>query len=157
MPTLETLTKSDLRDIFKSKSLFRAHGYIHRVQNPVRSGQTLTAQVSGSRLYQVEIEAGPDGVNAVCDCSYNRGGYCKHIGAVLLKWIQSPDDFTAPDAPPRTTGEYPIEVIPVEPPPAVKPDQPLSGCHPPLPAASTPTKKICSNGSTSLGSKTCAT
>lgn len=124
MSTLETLTKSDLQSILKPKSLRRARGYIHSVQNPVRSGQTLAAQVRGSHLYQVEIEAGPGGVSAICSCSYNWGGYCKHIGAVLLKWIQSPGDFTVVNVLPRSANEYPIETILVNPPPARQPDQP---------------------------------
>ena len=124
MPTLETLTEADLKGPLKSKSLRRARGYIHSVHNPVRSGHTLTAQVRGSRLYDVEIDVEPGGISAVCSCPYNWGGYCKHIGAVLLKWIQSPGDFTVAGAPARASAEYPIEVTPVEPPPAQRPDQP---------------------------------
>ena len=93
MPTLETLTEADLRGPLNTKSLRRARGYVHRVQDPVRAGQTLTAQVRGSRLYQVEIEVDPGGIHATCSCPYDWGGYCKHIGAVLLMWISSPRLF----------------------------------------------------------------
>ncbi len=124
MPTLETLTKADLRGPLKSKSLRRARGYVNCVQNPARSGHTLTAQVRGTRLYEVEIDVEPGGISAICSCPYNWGGYCKHIGAVLLKWIQSPGDFAVAGAATTTSDEYSIEVTPVEPPPTQQPEQP---------------------------------
>ncbi|MEA3342174.1 MAG: helicase-associated domain-containing protein [Chloroflexota bacterium] len=126
MPTLETLTKADLRGPLKAKSLRRARRYIKRVQNPARSGHTLTAQVRGSRLYEVEIDVTPDGISALCSCPYDWGGYCKHIGALLLKWIRSPGDFAIAGAAPTIPSEYPIEVTPVEPPPTQRPDEPPS-------------------------------
>ncbi len=122
MPTLESLTKADLRGPLKTKSLRRARGYVNRVQNPTRAGQTLTAQVRGTRLYEVEIDVEPSGISARCSCPYNWGGYCKHIGAVLLKWIRSPESFAATDAP-TVSGEHPIEVVPVEPPATRRPEE----------------------------------
>lgn len=82
MPTLETLTHDDLKGILNSKSLSRARGYLGRVRNAARQGNTLTAEVLGSRLYQVGIDVEPSGISAQCSCPYNWGGYCKHIGAV---------------------------------------------------------------------------
>ncbi len=122
MPTLENLTEDDLHGPLKTKSLRRARGYIHRVQNPVRSGKTLTAQVRGTRLYEVEIDVEPGGINARCSCPYDWGGYCKHIGAVLLKWIQSPDSFTVKEAKPALA-QHPLEVTPVSPPPTHRPEE----------------------------------
>ncbi len=119
MPTLETLTEADFRNLLREKSLHRAREYIHRVLNPVRSGKTLTASVQGSLLYEVEIDVEPDGIYARCTCPYNWGGYCKHIGAVLLKWIQSPQSFVVQE--PVPSGDSPLEVTPVEPPPTQRP------------------------------------
>ncbi len=121
MPTLESLTEADLGGYLKTKSLSRARGYIQRVQGPVRSGKTLTAQVRGTYLYEVEIDVEPTSINARCSCPYDWGGYCKHIGAVLLKWIQSPGSFTIQEATPFSS-EHPIEVMPVEPPPTYRPE-----------------------------------
>ncbi len=121
MPTLENLTESDLRDYLKTKSLRRARGYIQRVQNPLRSGKTLTAQVLGTYLYEVEIDVEPASISARCSCPYDWGGYCKHIGAVLLKWIQSPGSFTIQEAKPSSS-EYPLEVTSVDPPPTYRPE-----------------------------------
>ena len=121
MPTLETLTHSDLKSVLKSKILSRARGYVGQVRDGVRKGKTLTAEVRGSRLYQVEVDVEPSGITAHCSCPYNWGGYCKHIGAVLLKWIESPGSFSGTDAPAPTLDGYPIEVTPVEPPPSYQP------------------------------------
>ncbi|MCP4544367.1 MAG: hypothetical protein GY832_45225 [Chloroflexi bacterium] len=123
MPTLETLTQDDLRGALKAKSMRRARGYVNAIENPVRAGKTLTAQINGSRVYYVEIDVEPDGIHAQCSCPYNWGGYCKHVGAVLLKWIQSPGDFAIENTPLPPSKEYPIEVIPVAPPPTNQPEQ----------------------------------
>ncbi|MFN3761608.1 MAG: helicase-associated domain-containing protein [Anaerolineae bacterium] len=119
MPTLETLTEADFRNLLREKSLRRAREYVQRVLNPVRSGRTLTAQVQGSQLYEVEIDVEPDGIYARCTCPYDWGGYCKHIGAVLLKWVQSPQSFAVQE--PAPSGETLLEVTPVEPPPPQRP------------------------------------
>jgi hypothetical protein len=117
MPSLETLTESDLRGPLTGKSLKKARNYVHYVQDPVRRGNTLTAEVHGTRLYQVEVDVESDGIHARCTCPYDWGGYCKHVGAVLLKWIQSPASFATQEATPALDG-YPLEVVPVDPPPS---------------------------------------
>jgi hypothetical protein len=122
MPTLEGLTEADLRAVLTSGSLSKARGYLNRLRNLVRSGSTLSAQVSGTYLYEVEIEVAASGISAHCSCPYDWGGFCKHIGAVLLWWIRSPSSFAVVEAPPFC-GEYPIEVIPVEPPPTSQPEE----------------------------------
>jgi hypothetical protein len=123
MPALDTLIEADLHGLLNNQSLRRARGYIRRVQNPVRGGQTLTAEVRGTSLYAVEVEVSPGGVNAHCTCPYDWGGYCKHVGAVLLKWIRDPQSFALLDNVASVTGEYPIVVIPVKPPPTHRPEQ----------------------------------
>ena len=92
MPTLETLTLADVEQIMSPRVLDRAFEYVARVSDAARSGKVLTAQVQGSRMYGVEVEVGPD-IAAQCSCPYEYNGYCKHIGAVLLKWLQSPGSF----------------------------------------------------------------
>ena len=121
MPTLENLTQDDLQGLFNAKSLSRARSYIRSVQNPVRTGKTLTAQVRDSQIYEVEIGVEAGGIHAQCSCPYDWGGYCKHIGAVLLRWIQYPNDFGIQDAPTTSTA-YPIDVIPVKWAPTFRPD-----------------------------------
>jgi len=123
MPTLETLTEADLAGVLSRASLKKAQGYLGRVQNPARSGQTLTAQVRGSYLYEVEIDVKPGGVAALCTCAYTWGGYCKHIGAVLLQWIRSPGVFRVQDAVPKAVEPAALELTPVEPPPTARPKE----------------------------------
>ena len=122
MPTLETLTDADVRGLLTTKSLRRALNYVSSVRTPVRSGHTLAAQVRGSRMYEVEIDVKSSGIDASCSCPYDWGGYCKHVGAVLLKWIQSPDSF-ADEAPSSGVSELPIQATPVEPPPTRRPEE----------------------------------
>jgi hypothetical protein len=85
------------------------------VQGPKRAGQSLTAEVRGTRLYGVEIEVSGTEILADCSCPYDWGGYCKHIGAVLLSWIDSPQSFSGQE--PGVLGErgeFPFEVDAVE-------------------------------------------
>ena len=124
MFTLDNLKEAHLRSLLTDKSLLWARTYVDAVQYPVRRGQTLTAQVFDTpHLYNVQIDLLPDGITARCDCRYDLGGYCQHIGAVLLKWIQSPGSFAKQEVATSPTA-YPIEVIPVSPPPTHQPQEP---------------------------------
>jgi hypothetical protein len=89
----------------------------------VRAGQVLSAQVRGTYLYQVEVEVSPGGIHAQCTCPYSWGGYCKHIGALLIKWMEAPGAF-AVEAPATTLPGFPLPVTPVEPPPTQRPSKP---------------------------------
>ncbi|GIK42702.1 MAG: hypothetical protein BroJett011_65350 [Chloroflexota bacterium] len=124
MATLETLTLTDLKQTIKSGSLNKGYKYLHRIQNAARAGQTLTAEVIGSRRYDVEIEATPAGLVARCTCPYDWGGYCKHIATVLLKWVESPRTFTVKEAGAAETPAAPLTVSPVESLPAQQPKAP---------------------------------
>jgi len=50
----------------------------------LQSENVLVAKVEGTKLYNVEIEFRPNGVNAHCDCPYEMDDYCKHIAAVMV-------------------------------------------------------------------------
>lgn len=125
MPTLESLTEANLKQIIKAKSLKRARGYLNNIHNPQRAGNVLTARVGGSRTYQIEIEVDAQGIHAYCTCPYDWDGYCKHIGAVLLKWIQSPSIFIQTEAKVSSSNDsdFPIEVVPVDPPATYRPEE----------------------------------
>lgn len=66
------------------------------VQGPTRRGSTVSARVRGSeaRPYRVTftLEGGDLG-NAECSCPYGAsfGGYCKHIAAVALTYLDWPE------------------------------------------------------------------
>jgi hypothetical protein len=111
MPTLETLTQADLVRSFNTQSLKRARERMYDVQNPVRRGQSLYAQIRGMPPYEVEIELTPTHIMANCSCPYDWGGYCEHIGAVLLRWIRDPIAFTV-EAAPGAPGDT-LETVPM--------------------------------------------
>ncbi|MEM7030109.1 MAG: helicase-associated domain-containing protein [Chloroflexota bacterium] len=94
MPTLETLTKDHIKPLFKPNSLKRAYQFTQRLRHLSRQGNRLNGQIATPRGYQVEIEVEADSVYARCTCPYDWGGYCKHIGAVLLVWLDTPSRFT---------------------------------------------------------------
>lgn len=124
MLSLEVLTEADLRRLLPAQTLRYAYGYLGRIQNPVRSGQTLSAQVRGNFLYTVNVEVIPNGLRANCSCGYTVTGYCKHATAVLLKWIREPRSFASGVEMVLGPDEYPIEAVAVEPPPSQRPEQP---------------------------------
>jgi hypothetical protein len=117
MPTLETLTEAELRQ-WLAKSVNKGYRYVNRVKNPTRAGQTLSAEVQGGWLYQVEVTLSDAGLSSHCGCSW--GGDCKHVAAVLLKWIQSPNSFAVGEAP-VVLRDHALEVVPVEPPKTHRP------------------------------------
>ncbi|MBN1139034.1 MAG: helicase-associated domain-containing protein [Anaerolineae bacterium] len=123
MPSLEALTENDLHGVLNDQSLRKARGYQNSIYNPVRAGELLSAQVRGTYLYQVEVEVLPGGIHAQCTCPYSWGGYCKHIGALLIKWMEAPGAF-AVEAPATTLPGFPLPVTPVEPPPTQRPGKP---------------------------------
>src|SRR5579884_541737 len=61
-----------------------------------RQGTTLKARCQGSRseAYRLWVTLGPSGAaDADCSCPVGDGGYCKHVAALLLTWINHPNDF----------------------------------------------------------------
>ncbi|MBU0493200.1 MAG: helicase-associated domain-containing protein [Chloroflexi bacterium] len=114
---LDTLRESQLKTYLSSQSLNRARRYFQqgRVRQPRRRGDTLLAQVRGSRTYDVEISCSEGRLWGQCSCLYDWGGYCKHIGAVLLAWIYQPVTFVIESAAPEA-GPALLPVIPWPPP-----------------------------------------
>lgn len=63
------------------------------VESVVRRGNRLFAEVLGSEedFYHVGIALQEGDFSASCTCPYDWGGYCKHIVAVLLTWMNDRD------------------------------------------------------------------
>ena len=78
-----------------SKSFERGKDYYDwgMVETIVRRGNRLFAEVLGSEEdpYNVGVFFQQDDFTASCTCPYDWGGYCKHIVAVLLTWINDRD------------------------------------------------------------------
>jgi uncharacterized Zn finger protein len=87
-----TVTPETIRALATAESFARGRRYLAfgAVSDLVRRGDRLTAAVEGSEFepYQVSIRLHDGGVaDAHCNCPYDWGGYCKHIVAVLLKFV----------------------------------------------------------------------
>ena len=93
MPTLETLSVHGISGLFSKSAFSKARNYKSRVASPVRKGNQLSATVMGRRMYKVEVMVDALGIHAACTCPYEWAGHCKHIGALLLCWIESPHLF----------------------------------------------------------------
>lgn len=101
-PNLAPLTEASIASCTDSGSFSRGRRYKRagHIFDAVRRGSTLRAQCHGSRPhpYLVEAtlalagEATPSNpVSVSCDCP--RGGFCKHIVALLLTWVDAPESF----------------------------------------------------------------
>lgn len=98
--TIPNLTESSIRQRTSDQSWQRGQAYFNdgSVSNVTWRGDqrgSLTAEVDGSDYepYTVEVEIA-DGaiISADCSCPYDFGGDCKHIVAVLLYILNSPDE-----------------------------------------------------------------
>lgn len=77
--------------IFGRGKAYYAHGYVHET---FRKGMEIRAFCEGSRPapYRVRAILGEEGIeSATCNCPMD--GFCKHIVAMLLKFVNEPDVF----------------------------------------------------------------
>lgn len=79
----------------ESKSLARGEEYYQRdlVRPGLIKGDQITAQVSGTTLYDITITSTETSLSAFCTCPFDGWGYCKHIVATALAYNQSPSSF----------------------------------------------------------------
>jgi len=92
------LTEASFRHLVDEQSFSRGVDYYHRgtvIEAVVRGENELSGLCSGSRYepYRVKVVLGENGIRQFT-CSCPRGGFCKHIVALLLQYIHEPDDFT---------------------------------------------------------------
>lgn len=96
------LSDDDIKELTDSGSFSRGRSYFRRgaIVDPVLTGNTISAGCWGSDIhpYRVRATLAPRGAadNApfAWDCSCPRGGFCKHVVALLLTWIDNPSAFT---------------------------------------------------------------
>src|SRR5262245_38270502 len=92
------LTANTIRRYVGDTSFQRGEDYFRNemVVNGRRVGDTLKADCHGSRgtPYRVSatVKAG-EIVEAQCSCPI--GSHCKHIAAMLLTWLERPDNFVS--------------------------------------------------------------
>ncbi len=92
--TLETLTANDVLKVVSVNAFQKANKLIQFVQAQTRQGQTLKARVADRGMYDVEATLLNGYLYATCDCGYTWHGSCKHVGALLLKWVNAPASFS---------------------------------------------------------------
>nr|MBC7245005.1 hypothetical protein [Chloroflexota bacterium] len=95
LDNLYALDEVRIADMLFGKIYERAYAYYrdHRVLNPRRIGAVLEAEVQGTELYSVRVEAREGMILASCTCPFAETAVCKHIGAVLLQWVHRPESF----------------------------------------------------------------
>ncbi len=86
------ITEAIIRQHTSSQTYQRAENYFHSgaVLSLQLRGNVLSGQVEGSQYYPYRVQVLMDEggvIEAVCDCPYDWGGWCKHIAAILLACI----------------------------------------------------------------------
>lgn len=92
----QPLTEETIREYIGAESFRRGEHYFRdgMIFNARRAGTTLQARChgSGGNIYRVRATI-EDGAITDANCSCPVGGHCKHIAALLLTWLNQPDDF----------------------------------------------------------------
>jgi uncharacterized Zn finger protein len=88
-------TEEKIRRYADAQSFARGEEYYRQgaVLMIEQQGDTLQAQVEGSDIdpYDIIVTFADNGeIDADCDCPYDQGGWCKHIVAVLLDYLNDP-------------------------------------------------------------------
>ena len=90
---IPNLSKAAIASYANDKSWQRGSAYYQDgyVSQICQRGQSITAQVRGSRSYRVTVNFDAEGLSSAgCSCPYDWGGYCKHIVATLLMCLHQP-------------------------------------------------------------------
>ena len=107
---LPNLTLYQIQQRCTAQSFTRGREYFHAgaIGNPVLHEWTLSATCQGTYAYRVSVELMPTGIAATrCSCPYEGDGDCKHIVALLLTYVHTPDFICSIDALLATLAEKP--------------------------------------------------
>lgn len=108
-----SIKEKDIEEVADSSSILaRGRAYFRggRVLSLAFKKDTLLAQVRGSSLYHVRIKILDGEIDADCSCPYSYG--CKHIVAVLYKWIkQVSSKTTIPLIPNKQQNRSPFQQL----------------------------------------------
>lgn len=93
---LSWLTEEYIRQMADGQSFERGMNYYAggNIRHPIRQGMELSGECYGSqpKPYRVRVVLNNNGIReASCTCP--RGGFCKHIVALLLTYVHEPDSF----------------------------------------------------------------
>lgn len=98
MSHIPTLNKSDIMRWVGSASFGRAQVYVRdgSIVNPRCTALVLKAHCHDAitPAHRVEVTLDEQGiVKGDCSCPMGGAGRCKHVGALLLTWLEEPDAF----------------------------------------------------------------
>jgi uncharacterized Zn finger protein len=93
-----TLTEAHIRKLASAQSFARGNSYFHQgtILEPTRQGNVLRAWCEGSAYepYQLSVTLTTKGIGKTsCTCPYDWGGLCKHVVALLLTYVHTPEVF----------------------------------------------------------------
>jgi uncharacterized Zn finger protein len=98
---VDDFTKWDVLALAGGKFFLRGIGCIGAVSDLEKDGDTVSATVQGSDLYEVELHVGDGGLSGRCTCPWAQkaevaggaagGNFCKHCVAVALVYIHERD------------------------------------------------------------------
>lgn len=113
---LPYITSDQIQDRCTAQSFERGEDYFHEgtIGNPMLHGWTLSATCEGTAEYpyHVSVELMPTGIAAAdCSCPYNYEGDCKHIVALLLTYVDTPEVIYSLDALLTALTEKPKETL----------------------------------------------
>lgn len=96
---LDKLTQAEIKRRCDEQVYRRGEEYYRsgRVRHCLKSARGLQAQVHGTTVYDVHIIERRGELIAICTCPFARNweGYCKHIVATLLAWLEEPERFVS--------------------------------------------------------------
>lgn len=98
MTTIPTISEEIVAARVGEQSFQRGLSYFRNgaIFDARRQGTTLKARCEGSRPQAYRVQVTFDGnsiAGANCSCPVGAGGYCKHVAALLLTWIDRPEEF----------------------------------------------------------------
>lgn len=116
---LEKLTRKIIQQRCDAQVYERGEDYYRsgRVRQRMKSTRGIKVQVHGTQVYAVAITERRGEMVAICTCPYGQSweGYCKHIVAVLLAWLEEPESFAAvkdfPEMLQKKTKEELVEML----------------------------------------------
>ena len=96
--TIPAVSEETISDWVGSRSFQLGRSYFENeaVFDLRRQGSSLKASCQGSmpQPYRLGVAFGAEGIGkANCSCPVGDGGHCKHVGALLLAWLDQPDAF----------------------------------------------------------------
>ena len=94
--TIPAVSEGTISDWVGSRSFQLGRRYFENeaILDPRRQGSALKARCQGSmpQPYRLRDAFGAEGIEeAHCSCPVGGGGHCKHVGALLLAWLDQPD------------------------------------------------------------------